>query len=237
MKLITTSWDDGHPLDFKLAELLDKYNLKGTFYIPKANEEHDVINEKEVEQLSKHFEIGGHTMSHVRLAKLSNQQLHYEINGCYSWLKNIVNINPVSFCFPGGVYNRHIMEHALKAGFKVLRTTELLSVVPLKNSMMPTTIQLYEHERSTYFKHLIKRRKISSLVTWLKSFGEVKLGRMVEYYLMQVGKKGGCLHIWGHSWEIEEHNLWEKLEIVLKEISNLRDFSYRTNADIVEDGK
>ena len=42
MKIITTSWDDGHPLDFKLAELLNKYNLKGTFYIPRSNAEHRV---------------------------------------------------------------------------------------------------------------------------------------------------------------------------------------------------
>lgn len=30
--IITTSWDDGHPLDLKIAELLDKYGINGTFY-------------------------------------------------------------------------------------------------------------------------------------------------------------------------------------------------------------
>ena len=33
--LITTSWDDGNKLDIKVAELLDKYGMKGTFYIAK----------------------------------------------------------------------------------------------------------------------------------------------------------------------------------------------------------
>jgi hypothetical protein len=28
---ITTSWDDGHPLDLRVAELLAKYGLKDTF--------------------------------------------------------------------------------------------------------------------------------------------------------------------------------------------------------------
>ena len=32
--LITTSWDDGHPLDLRLAELLHKYDVPATFYIP-----------------------------------------------------------------------------------------------------------------------------------------------------------------------------------------------------------
>ena len=30
---ITTSWDDGHTLDLRLADLLDKYDLRGTFYV------------------------------------------------------------------------------------------------------------------------------------------------------------------------------------------------------------
>ena len=37
--LVTTSWDDGHILDIKLASLLRLYNLKGTFYIAPYNKE------------------------------------------------------------------------------------------------------------------------------------------------------------------------------------------------------
>ena len=32
---MTTSWDDGHPLDYRIAEMLQEYGLRGTFYIPK----------------------------------------------------------------------------------------------------------------------------------------------------------------------------------------------------------
>ena len=35
---ITTSWDDGHPLDLRVAELLSEYHLQGTFYVPIAAE-------------------------------------------------------------------------------------------------------------------------------------------------------------------------------------------------------
>ena len=35
---ITTSWDDGHPLDLRVAELLAKYGLQGTFYVPMTAE-------------------------------------------------------------------------------------------------------------------------------------------------------------------------------------------------------
>ena len=32
--MITTSWDDGHPLDIRLAELLATYGLRGHFMCP-----------------------------------------------------------------------------------------------------------------------------------------------------------------------------------------------------------
>jgi hypothetical protein len=34
---ITTSWDDGHPSDLRLADLLHKHSLRGTFYVPPEN--------------------------------------------------------------------------------------------------------------------------------------------------------------------------------------------------------
>lgn len=29
--IVTTSWDDGHKLDLKLAKLLEKHEIRGTF--------------------------------------------------------------------------------------------------------------------------------------------------------------------------------------------------------------
>ena len=34
---ITTSWDDGHPMDLRVAELLTRSGLPGTFYVPPSN--------------------------------------------------------------------------------------------------------------------------------------------------------------------------------------------------------
>ena len=35
--IVTTSWDDGSIQDLKLGELLMKYGIKGTFYIPRSS--------------------------------------------------------------------------------------------------------------------------------------------------------------------------------------------------------
>ena len=41
--IIATSWDDKHPLDFKLGKILSKNNIPGTFYILITNYENKTI--------------------------------------------------------------------------------------------------------------------------------------------------------------------------------------------------
>jgi peptidoglycan/xylan/chitin deacetylase (PgdA/CDA1 family) len=65
--IITTSWDDGHPLDYKLVALLEKYDIKATFYIPLANVENNVMERSQMKDISNYHEIGGHTVNHIYL--------------------------------------------------------------------------------------------------------------------------------------------------------------------------
>lgn len=231
-KIITTSWDDGHPKDFLISELLDKYNLKGTFYIPRTNPENEVMSEDQLLLLSKNNEIGGHTLHHVGLTNLNIKIVQAEVSGCYDWLKVLLNKDPVSFCFPLGLYNAKVIDCVKQAGFKIARTTELLSVSPNTSSNpVPTTIQVYEHNSATYCKHLMKRFKFSNMVLWLKSASGSDILKLTDYYINHIIKHDGCFHLWGHSWEIEKFKLWSKMELIFKHISNLPDFKYVWNKD------
>jgi hypothetical protein len=42
---------------------------------------------------------------------------------------------------------------------------------------------------------------------------------------------GGIWHLWGHSWEIDEHHDWQKLKRVLKYVSNRPDVQYLANGE------
>src|SRR3989344_6448243 len=68
--IVTTSWDDGHKLDLKVASILKKYSIKGTFYICPEDRElrkSELLSDREIVMLSKDFEIGAHTMTHLLL--------------------------------------------------------------------------------------------------------------------------------------------------------------------------
>ena len=103
MLYITTSWDDGHNLDFKTSELLKKYNLKGTFYVSKNHpHKNSNLSDSEIFALSKEQEIGGHTVNHPLLTRVAPNEAKREIEEGKKWLENIIGDKDKvkMFCYP-----------------------------------------------------------------------------------------------------------------------------------------
>ena len=74
---VTTSWDDGHKLDIRLAAMLERAGVAGTFYIaPRSCEIPDDarLTPNEIRSLATGFEIGGHPLTHARLPYLDARQ-------------------------------------------------------------------------------------------------------------------------------------------------------------------
>lgn len=231
MKIITTSWDDGDILDFKIAEYLEKYKIKGTFYIPKLIPGKKVMSESNIIKLGQKFEIGGHTLNHTDLKQATKQKVAYEVTGCYNWLEGLTGAKPISFCLPKGYYTKDVLTEIYATGFKLIRTTNLLSPFA-SDKLASTTLQVYEHTKFTLFKHLIKNGSFNSLNIWVQSGATNNLLKMLDYYLNYILKNEGCLHVWGHSWEIEQKGLWHKLERMLAEISGLPEVQYVENKQL-----
>ncbi|MDF2432941.1 MAG: hypothetical protein JWP44_2572 [Mucilaginibacter sp.] len=189
------------------------------------------MNESDVALLHKKFEIGGHTLNHVNLKKLDNSNLVNEINGSYSWLTEVTGIKPIAFCPPFGAYNAASLKAIQLAGFKVIRTTQLLS----PDLLLPvnyTTLQLFNHSSFTYAKHLLIRARFIDFKLWLYSGATSDFLKLADYYLNHIDMNGGCFHLWGHSWEIDKFNLWNQLETVFKHLSKRSGYSYVENGQL-----
>jgi hypothetical protein len=137
----------------------------------------------------------------------------------------------VSFCPPFGAYSKRSIADIYAAGFKVIRTVELLSP-DQKSGVIPTTIQMFDHTSFTLFKHLLKRGRVRNLRLWIGSHFSADIRRLVDHYLEYIAAHGGCLHLWGHSWEIDQHAYWDKLERIFSAISMLPGFTYVENAQL-----
>ena len=223
--VLTTSWDDGHPLDFRVAELLAKHGLPGTFYVPLKNVR-PTISPTQVRELSQSFEIGAHTVNHLRLKDLEEKKARREIVDCKDQLEDILGRPCPIFCFPGGSYSTVHLQMLNEAGFAAVRTVELLSLTyPQEKhgvAIIPTTIQAFPHDYMAYLRNCAKRCSFQGIGN-LASNG---LGKswplLAEGLLKRAALRGGIFHLWGHSWEVEERGQWEALDGVLALMAEYR---------------
>lgn len=230
--IITTSWDDGHPKDFKLLELLEKYNLKATFYIPLSNAENPVMEKKSMREIAAHQEIGGHTLNHIYLNRLNDEIAEYEITQSRIQLEEIIGQPVTAFCFPGGKYSNRDIFLLKKAGYLFGRTTNLLSVSKPDDNIMNTTIQTQNHSSITLLRHCIKRLNIAPIFgnSFFLPFNRDFL-KLAENNLLKNMETDNVFHIWGHSWEIERFNLWNQLEDLFKMISSNNHITFLNNTE------
>lgn len=229
----TTSWDDGHPLDLKLADLLAEYALPGTFYVP-VHSHHPRISDSEMRRLSSSFEIGAHTITHCDLFRTTDQQARSEIVDCRLALQDVTGTSCESFCFPKGHFRRKHLPHVAEAGYSVARTVELMSMSAPRETdgvaLVPTTVLASVSGLLQIAKNSLKRMRISNLITYV-SMGERDWTRVSAAAMAHVITNGGVFHLWGHSWEIEAQNQWAQLESVLAGMA-----AYRERAEFVSNG-
>jgi len=236
--IVTTSWDDGHPRDMKLARLLKKYEIPGTFYIPIDNLERKNLTPDQTKSISKSFDIGGHTYYHKILTDLDKEEAYEEIVKGKEKLEQIIDKKLISFCYPSGRYNDDIKKMVKKAGFKLARTVKQLNYRFPKN---PFEIKTTIHVGKNNIGHVMAYRKenlidenldlvFRSLLGYpfVQDFHKLSL-KLIKY----IKKKGGVFHLWGHSWEIEKNNCWNELELLLKKISKMDDVTLMTNSELV----
>jgi glycosyltransferase involved in cell wall biosynthesis/peptidoglycan/xylan/chitin deacetylase (PgdA/CDA1 family) len=216
--LVTTSWDDGHPLDQRVAELLAKYGLPGTFYVPRSGQR-PVMNASQIRELSANFEIGGHTLDHIMLDRLSDSEVNAQLAGSREWIEQSTGKTCRVFCFPGGKFRNRQLPLVRQAGYQAARTVELLSTASPRCidglCLIPTTVQVFPHGPFAYARNALKRLSPAALRWPRGSFLSRDWAALAKDLFFQTLNSGGVFHIWGHSWEIEEQGQWENLEMFL----------------------
>jgi hypothetical protein len=222
--IITTSWDDGCILDLKLANLLVKYGVKGTFYLPRSYLDNSV-GTADILSLAGEFEIGAHTLSHTDLTAIPLEQAEKEIRGSKLYLEQLLGRNIHMFCYPKGRYNDSIKGQVCGAGFVAARTVNHGDFNQPRDPY-EWQITLHASNGSPLMTWRIWRKSgipIRSLLDW-----EIRAKLLFDLAL----ERGGIYHIWGHSWEIEKNREWTKLESVLGYIANRENIRYMTNGEI-----
>jgi peptidoglycan/xylan/chitin deacetylase (PgdA/CDA1 family) len=229
--VVTTSWDDGHRLDLRLAELLAEYQLPGTFYISPRDAEfepRDRLPDSELTNFPQGFEIGAHTLTHPRLTRLDEKAAENEIADSKSYLEDVTGRAVNSFCYPYGLFAEQHVEIVRNAGFRYARTVKRFSRSAGADPLQaPTTVHAYSHRVD--IPQAVAYGKFNPATAWdVYSHWD----RLAERLFDEVLARGGVFHLWGHSWEVDQHKDWTALRRVFDYISRRSEVSYLVNGDL-----
>lgn len=236
-RIVTTSWDDGHCHDLRLAELLQARRLPGTFYVPiqPFNGQPSLSHDDLRALCGQGFEIGGHGIAHENMSALPPQKAADVALTCKTTLEEILGLRLRMFCYPNGRYSAGVVEAVKSAGYEGARTVRLLATEMSYGPFdLPTSTQVYPHTRVEYLRNIARARNPGRLLDYVTSLSMdddwVAIGKKL---FDRVLKRGGIWHLWGHSWEIHQMGLWNEMQELLDYVAKRDDVLYLNNGDVL----
>lgn len=221
-KAFTLSYDDGVTQDRRLCALLGKYGLKCTFNINtgrlgKTAEilcdgvavTHNKIEASEVASLYAGHEVAVHTLTHPNLTKLSDEDVVRQVEEDRKAIEALVGYEVVGMAYPGGQYDERI--RSLLSGrtkIRYSRTVENTDSFDRQEDLLQFSANAH---------HLDWKR--------LYALGEA--------FLNDTSGKEQIFYVWGHSYELDVSDNWEKLEEFFRFIAGHDDVFYGTNREVL----
>lgn len=223
MKAVTFSYDDGVTQDIRLIEILDKYGLKCTFNLNSerlgmdgsldregVRISHVKNKPSEVASIYKNHEVAVHTLTHPTLVGLEEDEIVRQVEQDRLNLSELCGYEVVGMAYPNGPNDDRVAGIIRdKTGVKYSRTVTSTYNFDIQNNLYRFNPTVYHH------------REFDKMFELAKEFIELKTDTPKIFY------------IWGHAYEFDIHNEWDKFEEFCKLISGRDDIFYGTNTQVL----
>ncbi|MGB7337298.1 MAG: polysaccharide deacetylase family protein [Phototrophicaceae bacterium] len=239
---VSTSWDDGDVLDLRIADILNRYELKGTFYV--ARDFLDTrMSIQDIRDLAQLHEIGAHTLTHPVLTAISLADAKREIEDSKKWLEDVLGQAVDSFCYPKGAHNAQLAGLVKAAGYRMARNVQAYHTSVGDNLFsVPTTLQIYPlplrplPDVAIWRGWTTRLQPLRQAIAHQPTFAPWRVLNWRDYALSwasYAAEHDGIWHLWGHSWEVEQYQQWQILDETLKHLSERFDCVPKTNSELV----
>ncbi len=218
-KALTFSYDDGVVQDRRLAEIFNKYGMKGTFNINGAflgdkrtgdlGEDRSRLTVAEGMEVYKNHEIALHSYTHPFMEQIPHDVMAFEIVKDRERLESAFGRIIKGMAYPMGTTSDEVVEVLKACGVVYSRTTKQTERFDLPTDWLrlPSTC------------HHNNERVFSLIDTFLQK----DVSRMPELF-----------YIWGHSYEFDRNDNWDRIEEICKKLSGQDNVWYATNMEIYE---
>lgn len=217
-KALTFSYDDGIEQDRKLVEIFNKYGMKATFNLntgiqtPESNFEIEGVyinrmKQEGLEELYRGHEIATHGLTHAAPTGTTKEQLDKEFLTDMSNIERIYGTYPVGMAYAYGCVDDEVVKYLKSIGIKYGRTVEASHSFEIPKE--PLKLKATCHHDDDMLFELAEK--------FLKA--EPKENEQMLFY------------VWGHSYEFDVNNNWDRIEEFCKMMSGKADIFYGTNRE------
>ncbi|MFR2010606.1 MAG: polysaccharide deacetylase family protein [Christensenellales bacterium] len=217
-KALTFSYDDGIEQDRKLVEIFNKYGMKATFNLntgiqtPESNFEIEGVyinrmKQEGLEELYRGHEIATHGLTHAAPTGMTKEQLDKEFLTDMSNIERIYGTYPVGMAYAYGCVDDEVVKYLKSIGIKYGRTVEASHSFEIPKE--PLKLKATCHHDDDMLFELAEK--------FLKA--EPKENEQMLFY------------VWGHSYEFDVNNNWDRIEEFCKMMSGKADIFYGTNRE------
>ena len=208
---IAFSWDDGALEDQRLFELHEKHNIPGMFFIPTRNREGREVITPEIMRMaeSSYIRFGGHTENHTYLTSIPLSEVDKEVLLNKDYLENALGHEIEDFCLPGGKYTPEILDVVNKY-YKTIRTADTMNF-KYSGGILKPAFHFYPRGIKSLLGNAVKNKNYA-LAIYVALHFQTDYFELIESMIKKEANTDSSLMIWGHSWEIENFQLWKKLE-------------------------
>ena len=231
MKAVTFSFDDGIKADGRMIEMLNKYGLKGTFNInsgrfgtkhaltdarfttPNHEADHSEVEEFEVKDFYAGHEVAVHCLTHARLPAQSDEEVIRQIEEDRKNIERLVGYPVCGMAYPYGDFDDRVVE-LIQKNTPLWYAREIHSTLDLYNLQGD---DLLRYRPTVHF----------SKPDYLFPLAE-------KFLAEKNPEKPMLLYVWGHTYEADGYEYWDRFEEFCKMISNKDDTFYGTNKEVFE---
>lgn len=208
-KALTFSYDDGQIFDRRLVEIFNRFGLKATFHLNSGTlDTEGFLTKQEIAALFEGHEIACHGVMHEFPTHLAQERLVQEFYQDRLTLEACTGriIRGCSYAY--GEYDERVVNTLKALGFAYCRTVDSLG-----NFRVP-----------------------EEFIRWRPScHHNDAFGELPDRFLNTPGfSRLSLFYVWGHSFEFDRENTWDKMEVFCEKMSGRDDVWYTTNIDYVD---
>ncbi len=225
-KAVTFSYDDGVTQDVRLIELFNKYGVKATFNLnsellghrgelirESMRVSHNKNKPEDVRHIYAGHEVAAHTLTHPLLPSITEDaEIIRQVEQDRLNLSELCGYEVVGMAYPCGGQNfdrrvSELIKH--NTGIRYARNIISNHSFAIQDNLHELCPTVYHHGE------------------WDKMF------ELADKFVSLKAEEPSVFYIWGHAYEFDIANTWDRFEELLKIISGKSDIFYGTNREVL----